>query len=137
MSQIQKLAGDLELDGYVDFLGARNDIPDLMRAADIYVLSSAWEGLPLVIGEAMASEKLVVATDCGGVSEFLGDAGILAAPRDPAALADGLREALNMPANEASILGSRARMRIVANYSLDSVADRWVELYRCLSSRVS
>lgn len=137
MNQVKKLAVDLELDGRIDFLGARNDVPDLMRAADIYVLSSAWEGLPLVVGEAMASEKLVVATDCGGVREFLGDAGILAAPKSPAALADGLREALNMPADETSALGSRARLRIVNNYSLDSVADGWVELYSHLSSRVS
>lgn len=137
MSQVKKLAVDLELDGHVDFLGARNDVPDLMRAADIYVLSSAWEGLPLVVGEAMASEKLVVATDCGGVRELLGEAGILVAPRNPAALADGLREALIMPANEASTLGSRARTRIVDNYSLDSVADGWVELYSRLSSRAS
>lgn len=137
MNQVKKLAVDLELDGRIDFLGARNDVPDLMRAADIYVLSSAWEGLPLVVGEAMASEKLVVATDCGGVREFLGDAGILVAPKSPAALADGLREALNMPADEASTLGARARLRILDNYSLDSVVDGWVELYSHLSSRVS
>lgn len=116
----------------VRFIGARADIPDLMRVADLYVLSSAWEGLPLVVGEAMASERLVVATNCGGVREFLGDAGILVEPKNSIALADGLRNGLRMTREESAQFGERARKRILEGYSLDHVTERWVALYRGL-----
>ena len=59
----------------VRWLGLRRDMPALLDAAEAFVLASAWEGMPLVIGEAMAMEKPVVATDVGGVREMVGDAG--------------------------------------------------------------
>ncbi len=61
-------------------LGLSHSMLSLYDAADAYVLPSAWEGMPLVIGEAMAMEKPVVATDVGGVHKFLGDAGTLVPP---------------------------------------------------------
>ena len=60
-----------------------------MDASDGFVLGSAWEGMPLVVGEAMAMEKPVVATDVGGVRELVGDAGAMVAAKDPQALAGG------------------------------------------------
>ena len=62
----------LGLDANVRFLGARDDIPDLMVAADVFVLPSRWEGLPGAVIEAMALETPVVATDLPGVREVLG-----------------------------------------------------------------
>ena len=62
----------LGLDDNVRFLGARDDIPDLMVAADVFVLPSRWEGLPGAVIEAMALETPVVATDLPGVREVLG-----------------------------------------------------------------
>ena len=75
-------------------LGLRRDIPALLDAADGFVLSSAWEGMPLALGEAMAMEKTVVATDVGGVRELLGDAGVLAPAKDPSALARAMLEGM-------------------------------------------
>lgn len=60
------LSGSLGLDHAVKFLGVRSDVDKIYNAADLYVLSSAWEGFGLVVAESMATEKLVVATDCGG-----------------------------------------------------------------------
>lgn len=130
LSAMEALASDLGIAPQVRFLGMRKDIPDLMRMADLYVLSSAWEGLPLVVGEAMASSRVVVATDCGGVQEFLGDCGFIVPPENYEQLAKAMLEALALSADEARSLGVRARERAVNFYSLDSVVNRWLEIYR-------
>lgn len=130
-ASLERLAADLGLSERTKFLGTRpdNEIPGLMRAADIFVLSSAWEGFGLVVAEAMATEKVVVATDSGGVREVVGDFGFLVPAKDSKALANTLEKALNMPSEQAIELGKKARQRIVEKYSLDSIAERWVEIY--------
>ena len=65
-------------------------MPALLDAADGFVLASAWEGMPLAVGEAMAMEKPVVATDVGGVRELVGDAGVIVPAKDPEALAKAM-----------------------------------------------
>lgn len=124
----------LVLTDRVTFLGVRSDVRDLMCAADVFVLSSDYEGFPMVVGEAMACERVVVATDCGGVAEFSGGMGILVPPRDPLALAAGLTQALSMLQDEARQVGLLARERVVALFSLDAVVDRWLTLYHGKSS---
>lgn len=133
LSDLERLADELEISGEVKFLGLRRDVPALLSAADVYVLSSAWEGLPLVIGESMASEKVVVATDCGGVREVLHDCGFLVPSKQPAALAAALGHALELSGLESVQLGARARARIVEIYSLDSSVALWSNIYagRC------
>lgn len=126
---LQALALDLGLADRVSFLGVRHDIPDLMSAADIFVLSSAWEGFPMVVMEAMAGERVVVATDCGGVREAVGDAGFLVEPRDAKALAHALQTALQLSANESASLGRAARQRVAEKYSLDATVEKWLQLY--------
>ncbi len=127
---MQDLAAELGIAARVNFLGLRSDIPALFNAADVYVLSSAFEGLPLVVGEAMATEKVVVATDCGGVKEFLGDCGFLVPPRDAGSLAGALRQALALDGTAAAALGVRARGRVVDEYSLDKAVKTWTAIYR-------
>lgn len=128
---LEYMTAELELSERVMFLGMcpDNKIPELMRAADIFALSSAWEGFGLVVAEAMATEKVIVATDSGGVKEVVGDCGFLVAPRDYYALADGLEKALKMHPEQAKVLGEKARQRIIENYNLDSVVARWLEIY--------
>ena len=128
---LESLVAELGLGERVTFLGIRldHDIPDLMRAADVFVLSSAWEGFGLVVAEAMATERVVVATDSGGVKELVGDCGLLVAPQNSEALARALEKALNMSPEQVKILGEKARRRIVENFSLDSLVDRWLEIY--------
>jgi len=128
---LKSLASNLGLGERVTFLGIRSDdeIPCFMRASDIFVLSSAWEGFGLVVAEAMATEKIVIATDSGGVREVLGDSGLLVPPQDSDALAEALEKALNMPPKQARELGEKARQRIIEKYGLDSVIDKWLEIY--------
>lgn len=125
-----KLSEKLKISEFIEFLGERNDIRELMSACDLYVMSSAWEGLPMVILEAMSTECLIVSTDCGGVSEALGDTGILVAPKNSGALANALNKALSMTLEERKSLGKRAKKRVEHNYSLSSIADAYLEIYK-------
>ena len=114
----------------VRFLGFQNEISHWMNAADVFVLSSAWEGFGLVVAEAMACEKVTVATDAGGVKEVIGDCGYLVPVRDSKALSEALMQALSLCPKEASKLGARGRERIVNDYSLDSAVERWLSIYK-------
>lgn len=128
--ELEVLAQALDVDKYFTFLGIRRDIPALMSAADTFVLSSAWEGLPLVIGEAMACEREIVATDCGGVKEILGDAGMLVDAKDPDALSNALDQSLSHTTEYRVELGAKARRRILDEYSLEATVAKYLNLYR-------
>ncbi len=80
----------------VRLLGRREDVPDLLRAADVVVSTSEWEGQPLGVQEALAAEAAVVATDVGGTREVTGDAAVLV-PYDAGAVADAIRSLLADP----------------------------------------
>lgn len=114
----------------VRFLGVRSDVHQIYNAADLYVLSSAWEGFGLVVAEAMASEQLVVATDCGGVKEVLGGHGYLVPAKDSPALALAMQTALRLLASERALITQAARHRILENYSLNTIVNMWERLYR-------
>ena len=113
-------------------LGLRRDMPALFDAADAFVLASAWEGMPLVIGEAMAMEKPVVATDVGGVRELVGDTGALVPPQHPAALAEAMLTLMRTPAEIRRAQGRAACRRIATSFSMDARADEWEAFYRSL-----
>lgn len=126
---IEKKIVRLDLQKTVTLLGVRKDIPQLLSAADIYVMSSAWEGLPLVIAEAMALQRVMVATDCGGTSQLIGDTGYLVPARNSDALAEGMYKASVLSEAETTELGQKARQRIVEHFSLDAAVQKWLGIY--------
>ena len=126
---ISALAAQLGLTSRVHFLGLQRNVHEWMSAADVFVLSSAWEGFGLVVAEAMACERVVVATDCGGVKEVLGDCGILVPPKNSSALVQGLVQGLSFSPEAAKKQGQLARTRVVQMYSLDAVINQWLRLY--------
>ena len=126
---LEALTVQLGIADRVRFLGIRRDVAGLMSAADVFVLSSAWEGFGLVVAEAMACERVVVATDCGGVREVVGEAGYLVKPQDDRALAQALQTALHLPAMQSATLGRAARQRIVSMYALEPVVEKWLKIY--------
>lgn len=126
---LQTTVSELNIVEHVEFLGVRNDVPALMSAADIFVLPSLWEGFGLVVAEAMACECLVVATDCGGVREVVGDCGYLVPPANSKALSDAITHGLALASHEADSLRARGRKRIIQNYSFDASVNRWIDLY--------
>ena len=127
-SGLQALAADLKLEG-VHWLGHRGDLPALFDAADGFVLASAWEGMPVVLAEAMTMAKPAVATAVGGVPELLGDCGALVPAGDPVRLADAMLAVMESGAQERARLGCAARARILAQFTMPARALQWERLY--------
>jgi glycosyltransferase involved in cell wall biosynthesis len=126
------LVSELGLDDRVRFLGVRDDVPVVMRAADGYVMSSAWEGMPMVLLEAGAAGLPIVATKVGGNHEVVleGQSGFLVPPRDSAALGSAMMRLADLPAERRQAMGQRGREHIERHYGLERVAERWEEIYR-------
>jgi glycosyltransferase involved in cell wall biosynthesis len=122
---------------HVRRLGLRHDIPALLNAADGFVLGSAWEGMPLAVGEAMAMEKPVIATDVGGLRELVGEAGVLLPAKDPQALARAMLAVMERPVDERAALGRAARLRILQHFSMEAKVDEWEALYRAVMISVT
>lgn len=127
--ELRTLAESLGVIDKIHFWGLSRDIPRIMSAADILVLSSAWEGFGLVVAEAMACERLVVATDAGGVSEVIGDVGWLVPTRNSEKLANAIKAAMTVDTSEQIARGRAGRARIEEHYSLTAIAARWLKIY--------
>ncbi len=130
-TELRQLATHLGVADHIRFLGDRDDVPDLMNAADLYVMASAWEGLPMVLLEASACELPIVATDVGGTGEIVvdGRTGYLVPAQNPRALATALDTALKLPKSARRALGKFARHHATQHYDLEKVVDRWERLY--------
>jgi glycosyltransferase involved in cell wall biosynthesis len=118
----------------VQLLGLRPDIAELLDAADGFVLSSAWEGMPLALAEAMAMEKPVVATDVGGVRELVGEAGFVIPPHDSNALAQAMLKAMQLTEKARKEIGRDARNRVQLHFSMNEKAGQWEQLYTQVTS---
>ncbi|WP_454742138.1 glycosyltransferase [Cupriavidus necator] len=111
--------------------GARSDIPDLLRAADVFALSSRIEGMPLAVGEALATGLPVVATAAAGVAELAGDTATITPIGDAAALASALEKAIRqLPGTQAQ--RDRRRQQIVSRFDVSAVARQWLVNYQQL-----
>ncbi len=123
-------AADPRLAGRVTWLGRRDDVPSLLKAADLVVLPSRWEGMPNVVLEAMAAGRPVVATAVEGSAELVepGGSGWLVPPEDPAALAAALIEAAADSA-QAARFGASGRARVAAEFDPGVVARRYQGLW--------
>ena len=128
--EVKRVVAECGVERNFLFLGFRSDVPRLLRAMEISVLSTHWEGLPLVIWEAMAQATPVVATAVDGIPEVIedGGSGLLVRHEDPAQLADRLL-ALLRDTNRARVLGSAGRARARALFSTERFAADVAEVY--------
>ena len=127
---LEAQARELGIADRILFLGDRTDVPDLLAAADLVVLPSLFEGLPLSVLEAMAAERPVVATAIGGTDEAVVHqrTGLLVPPRDPEALASAIRSLRADPAL-ARRLAQAGRERVEREFSSVVTARRVMEIY--------
>lgn len=117
------------LQGHVRFLGYRSDVLDLLPEVDMLVLPSRWEGLPLIVLEAMAANCPVVASNVDGIAEVLRHehSALLVPPDNPAALAAAIeRLLLDVPLRQRLVAQAR---RDVEAYSAEDIAKRLIALY--------
>jgi len=114
----------------VRFLGYRGDLQPLLAAADLVVLPSISEGLPLAAVEALAAARPIVATEVGGTSEVVlnGETGLLIPPRDPAALAAAIHRVLSDPVL-AFRLGANGRRFVERHFDVRVQIRRTIALY--------
>ena len=131
-AQIEHLVSELQIEDRVHFLGFRQDASDLLNAADGYVLSSRWEGLPLVLLEAGASGLPIVATNVGGNAEVVqnGKTGFLVDPANPYALRSAMQGVMALTEGERRRMGTASRTFIVNNYCMSHIVTEWEALYR-------
>lgn len=120
------------------FAGSRDDVPQLLRALDLFVLPSLNEGISNTILEAMATGLPVVATRVGGNAELVeeGVTGRLCDAASPQALADAMRPYLADPALGPR-QGSAARARVVERFSMDRMVGQYADIYTQVFSSVS
>jgi glycosyltransferase involved in cell wall biosynthesis len=129
--ETEALTQELGLAGAVRFLGVRSDVPVVMSAADGYVMSSAWEGMPMVLLEAAAAGLPIVATMAGGNHEVVRneETGFLVPTRDPEALALAMLRLMGLSEAQRRSMGERGHEHVRTHYGLSRVAERWERLY--------
>ncbi len=125
----------LGLDRRFVLLGERGEAREFLAGLDVFVLPSLWEGLPIVLIEAAALGKPIVATSVDGTREIIadGETGLLVPAGDPEALAAAVRRLLDDPALAAR-LGAAARETIPPRFSLEAMIAGYTDLYLSLAS---
>ena len=130
-AELRATAATLGIEDRARFLGFRPDVADFVAAADVFCLSSIWEGVPLAAQEAILLGTPVVATRVGGMGELVTDrvSGRLVPPGDPDALAAAIDEILATP-DVGSAYSETARRDLERNFSTEAMLTRLVALYR-------
>jgi glycosyltransferase involved in cell wall biosynthesis len=121
-------------------LGRRNDIPRIMSALDLHVLSSAFgEAFPNVVAEAMSCGTPCVVTDVGDAADIVGDMGWVVPPRDAPALAEAITTALGemSDAYKSHERRLRARQRIEEKFSIERMVDAYSECWNEVVKKVA
>ncbi|MPM29786.1 D-inositol-3-phosphate glycosyltransferase [bioreactor metagenome] len=131
--KIKEQIRERALEREVLLLGRRNDIPALMNALDLHILSSSSEAFPNVLAEAMACGTPCVATDVGDAAIIVGDTGWIVPPKEPEALAGAITKAINEHVTEPERWSRRsagARERIAENFGIATFLKRYQQCWR-------
>ena len=128
--KLENLTEELGIKNHIIFTGYRSDILDLMNAFDIFALPSSAEGLPVVILEAMAARKPVIATPVGGNREVVidGKTGTIVPPENPNSLAEAIIYHLENP-EVSQEMGRRGYERVKEHFTRDEMVKRTFQVY--------
>jgi starch synthase (maltosyl-transferring) len=126
----RRVAESPPLRNRVHWLGRSDEVPSLLKSADLLVLPSLWEGMPNVVLEAMAARRAVVATAVEGSEDLVtpGQTGWLVPPADPEALCQALLDAAADPVRRKRF-GEAGRARVEADFSLGGMIDAYERLW--------
>ena len=135
LAQLQARAVELQMTDLIWFAGARNDIPDLMRTMNVFVLPSINEGISNTVLEAMAASRPVIAGRVGGNPELIDSArtGALYDPADPDALLSAMQSYSDAP-ELAAAHGAAARERVERQFGIDAMVNSYAALYDQMSA---
>jgi glycosyltransferase involved in cell wall biosynthesis len=130
LHDLQLLVHELGIDDHITFLGVRNDMPELLSAADSVLMPSLTEGFPRTAIEAMAAGKPVIATRVGGTPEAIDDGinGILVPSKDISAMSSAIVRLSKDQALQKN-LGEAGRQRAESHYSVETYVTRLKDLY--------
>jgi glycosyltransferase involved in cell wall biosynthesis len=136
--ELENLTRSLEMEGRVRFLGVRSDVPVLLKAADLFALTSLSEAASLTVLEAMASSLPVVVTAVGGNPEMVRDGvdGFLVPRGDAASVASTILRVLDDPVGAAA-MGAAGRARVEQHYQLGQTVENYWRLYQRLSQHLA
>ena len=128
---LRELASEIGVAECVHVLGPRKDVPALMHAIDVFVMPSIWEGFGLVLLEAMAAGRPIVASRVATIPEVVvdGETGLLVPAGDPLALASALADLAEQPARAAR-MGEAGRERLRRQFSVEKMVGDTELLYR-------
>lgn len=137
-AEVERQAEQAGLGDRVRFLGAQSEVGAYMKAADLFLLTSDSEGIPRVILEAGLMRLPVVSASVGGIPEFVrqGETGLLAAPADETGLAQAVLTLAQQP-EKRERMGRQAQAFIRANYTMDKIAQKYMDFYRHVASQTA
>lgn len=127
---LKKLAIELRINKYVEWLGIRRDLPKLFNDSDLFVITSEYEGFGLVAAEAMACSLPVISTDNGGVPEVLGSDEWVVQVADEVALVAKIKTIIELGSKGRGRIGEANRARVINNYSLLKMFESYLNIYR-------
>ncbi len=132
-AELMQLLRAADVTEQVILLGMRDDVPDLMNALDVHVLSSLAEGFPNVVAEAMACGVPGVVTDVGDAALIVGETGWVVSAQDPQALAGAIAQAFAAIGQEGrQAIAERARARVLQEFSLPNMVERYEQTWRAM-----
>lgn len=124
-SAVEGRIAELGIEQSVRLLGRRGDVPDLMNACDCFVMSSAWEGAPMALLEAMACDRPVITTEFGGAAALFGNSVRIVAKGAPEQLAAEMLAFLAQPPT-----GSTGRAYVERHFAIAAIGASWDAIYR-------
>ncbi|MDU0353453.1 glycosyltransferase [Paraglaciecola aquimarina] len=133
LATAKKQVQSLGLEQQVDFLGHCTNLPELLQAHQIFVLSTHYEGMPLVVIEAMMSGCAVIASDVVGVKEMFEHKvdGYLVEPQSPLSLADGIEKLIRDP-KFSQLLSRNGHRKALKQFTIEKMASQYQQLFRTL-----
>ncbi|WP_042348360.1 glycosyltransferase [Bacillus massiliigorillae] len=132
LEEMKELAAKLNITEYIHFLGYQSNISALMNVADGYVMSSSWEGMPLVLLEASAVGIPIVCTDVGGNKEVVLDTetGYIVKPDCHTSLAGGMNRLMSLTTHERLNMGENAKAYMRERYEMNQIMEHWKAIYK-------